>query len=273
MGDMENRFDRGIGILRALAGTEEPAVVHGYDDIAPGLGRLTVEFPYGDVYHRSDLDLRERQLATIGALTALGHALPQLKFHVNGALNIGIGRREIVEAIMHLVSYTGFPAVLNAIGAAREVFEARDDDEPGFADAEAEPEGTRYDRGWKALAEIDGHAGEAVIASLEPIAPDLGRYIIEFAFGDVYVRKGLDLRSREIVTVAACTALGSALPQLKVHIHGLLNVGGTREEVVETIIQMAVYAGFPAALNAMNAAREVFEARGLLDGAEPESAG
>jgi 4-carboxymuconolactone decarboxylase len=71
----------------------------------------------------------------------------------------------------------------------------------------------------------------------------------------------LDLRSREIATVAALTALGIATPQLKVHIHGGLNVGLTRQELIEIIIQMAIYAGFPAALNAMFAAREVFQER------------
>jgi 4-carboxymuconolactone decarboxylase len=116
----------------------------------------------------------------------------------------------------------------------------------------------RYVQGWKKLQEIDGNAGERVIASLETIAPDLGRYIIEFAFGDIYSRPGLDLKSREIATVAALTALGNAQPQLKVHIQGALNVGCTREEIVEVILQMAVYAGFPAALNGIAAAREVF---------------
>ena len=119
----------------------------------------------------------------------------------------------------------------------------------------------RYERGWKKLQEVDKEAGKRVIESLKEIAPDLGRYIIEFPFGDVYSRPGLDLKSREIATVAALTALGNAQPQLKVHIHGALNVGCTREEVVEVIIQMAVYAGFPAALNGIFAAKEVFKER------------
>jgi 4-carboxymuconolactone decarboxylase len=120
-------------------------------------------------------------------------------------------------------------------------------------------EQSRYTQGWEKLKEIDGDAGEKVIESLKDIAPDLGRYIIEFAFGDIYARPGLDLKSREIATVAALTALGNAQPQLKVHIHGALNVGCTREEVVEVILQMAVYAGFPAALNGVMAAKEVFQ--------------
>jgi len=119
----------------------------------------------------------------------------------------------------------------------------------------------RYARGWEKLKGIDGEAGERVIESLKDISPDLGRYTIEFPFGDIYSRPGLDLKSREIATVAALTAMGNALPQLKVHINGALNVGCTRQEITEVIIQMAVYAGFPAALNGMFAAREVFGQR------------
>jgi len=119
----------------------------------------------------------------------------------------------------------------------------------------------RYARGWEKLKEIDGEAGKRVIDSLRDIAPDFARYLIEFPFGDIYSRPGLDLKSREIAVVAALTALGNAAPQLRVHIHGALNVGCTREEVVETIMQMAVYAGFPAALNGLFAAKEVFRER------------
>lgn len=122
-------------------------------------------------------------------------------------------------------------------------------------------ESTRYCRGWEKLREIDGDAGERVVESLADIAPDFARYLIEFPFGDIYSRPQLDLKSREIGVVAALTALGNASPQLKVHIHGALNVGCTRDEVVEIIMQMAIYAGFPAALNGLFAAKEVFVER------------
>jgi 4-carboxymuconolactone decarboxylase len=120
---------------------------------------------------------------------------------------------------------------------------------------------SRYERGAKALAQIDGEAGQKVIDSLADIAPDFARYVLEFPFGDIYSRPGLDLRSREIATVAALTAMGNARPQLKVHIHAGLNVGLSGDEIVETIMQMAVYAGFPAALNGLLAAKEVFAER------------
>ena len=122
----------------------------------------------------------------------------------------------------------------------------------------------RYQRGWEKLKEIDGEAGERVVDSLKDIAPDFARLLIEFPFGDIYSRPGLDLKSREIAVVAALTALGNAVPQLKVHIHGALNVGCTRQEIIEVIMQMAVYAGFPSALNGLFAAKEVFKEREYL---------
>ena len=123
----------------------------------------------------------------------------------------------------------------------------------------------RFQRGLARLAEIDGDAGRKVVDGLRDVAPDLARYVVEFGFGDVYSRPGLDLRSREIATVAALTALGTARPQLEVHLHAALNVGCTRAEVVEVIIQMSLYAGFPAALNGIEAARKVFAERDARD--------
>ena len=127
----------------------------------------------------------------------------------------------------------------------------------------AHAETSRLERGRRALAEIDGEAGHKVIAALADIAPDFANYVFEFPFGDIYSRPGLDLRSREIATIAALAALGNTQPQLKVHIEAGLNVGLSRQEITEILIQMAVYAGFPAALNGLFAAKEVFAAHDL----------
>lgn len=123
---------------------------------------------------------------------------------------------------------------------------------------------SRLARGKRALAEIDGEAGEKVIDALADIAPDFATYLFEFPFGDIYSRPGLDLRAREIATIAALAAMGNATPQLKVHIEAGLNVGLTRVEITEVLMQMAVYAGFPAALNGLFAAKEVFAARDVM---------
>lgn len=119
----------------------------------------------------------------------------------------------------------------------------------------------RYEQGWAKLVEIDNEAGKRVIEGLTDTAPDLGRYVVEFAFGDIYTRPGLDLKAREIATVAALTAMGTARPQLEVHLHAALNVGCTQGELVEVITQMAVYAGFPAALNGASALKAVLAER------------
>ena len=128
----------------------------------------------------------------------------------------------------------------------------------------------RYERGLEVLRDIDPTMAEQLREKLGDLAPDLERMVVAFGFGDVYGRPGLGLREREIATVAALTALGTAERQLRVHLRAALNVGVTREELVEVVMQMAVYAGFPAALNGISAIRQVFaEADAAGDGKRP----
>lgn len=115
----------------------------------------------------------------------------------------------------------------------------------------------RYERGLELLQRVDGEGGTQVVDSLKDLAPDVGRYIIEFAFGDIYAREGLSLRDRELATIASLCAQGACEPQLKVHIRGALNAGLTAEQVIETFVQLIPYAGFPRVLNAINAARDI----------------
>ncbi len=117
----------------------------------------------------------------------------------------------------------------------------------------------RYDVGRNRLAEVDGSAGEQVVDSLG----DLGRYIVEFAFGDIYSRPGLSLRDRELITVAMLAAMGAREPQLDVHLGGAVNAGVTIEELREVIIHVAPYAGFPAAINGMRRLQALEAARQL----------
>jgi 4-carboxymuconolactone decarboxylase len=121
----------------------------------------------------------------------------------------------------------------------------------------------RYERGTRMLAAVDGPAGIAVVEGLAKWFPDFARYVVEFPFGDIYARSGLGLRERELATVAALCALGNAAPQLRVHVHAALHVGCKPSEIVEVITQMAVYAGFPAALNGLVSVREVFAEAGV----------
>jgi len=117
-------------------------------------------------------------------------------------------------------------------------------------------------RGLAKLNEIDGEQGDKVMQALADIAPDLGRYIIGFAFGEIYTRPPLDLQQRELITLAALAAQGGCEKQLHVHIHASLNVGLTREQIIETFIQCIPYLGFPKVLNAVFVAKEVFAEQG-----------
>jgi 4-carboxymuconolactone decarboxylase len=113
-------------------------------------------------------------------------------------------------------------------------------------------EESRYERGLNKLSEVDGREGIDIISSLG----DLGKYIAEFAYGDIYSRDGLSLRDREIAVIAMLTALGGREPQLRVHLNAAMNVGLTPAELEEIIIHTVPYAGFPTAINALNILKE-----------------
>lgn len=119
----------------------------------------------------------------------------------------------------------------------------------------------RYSKGLEMLSKVDGSGGESVIKSLEKIAPDLGRYIVEFAFGDIYSREGLTVQERELITVSSLLTLGGCEPQLEVHINGALNVGAAPSKIIEAFLQCVPYTGFPRVLNAVFTAKRVFEKR------------
>ena len=125
-------------------------------------------------------------------------------------------------------------------------------------------ENTRFIQGMKQLKAIDGKGGENVIKSLEDIAPDLGKFIVEFAFGDIYTREGLTTKEREMITLSSLLTAGGCEPQLEVHINGALNVGISPEKVIETFLQCIPYTGFPKVLNAVFVAKKVFAERGLI---------
>ena len=120
------------------------------------------------------------------------------------------------------------------------------------------PEESRYDRGLGSMRAIFGPEIDSALQGLVATSPDLARCLVEFPFGDIYPRPGLDVKTREMLTVAALTVLGYPQPELREHIRGALNVGCTRDEILEIILQMAVYAGFPAALEAVKTAAAVF---------------
>lgn len=122
---------------------------------------------------------------------------------------------------------------------------------------------SRYEKGKEVLESIQQRPVEEIFKGLEDIAPDLGRFVIEYPYSEIYTRSEVDLKTRELCTVAALTVLGTA-PQLKDHINAALNVGNSPTEIVEIIMQMSAYCGFPKAINGVVAAKEVFMEKDLF---------
>ncbi len=123
----------------------------------------------------------------------------------------------------------------------------------------------RYEKGKAVLNKINSNAGKDVLKKLHEVSPDMARFVVEFPYGDIYARPGLDLKTRELLTIASLTTLGFGGDELRAHVHNGLNAGCSKDEIVETMMQMSVYAGFPAALHALDIAREVFIERGLMN--------
>lgn len=123
--DRTRRFAHGKAVLDAVDGTAGANVIDALTDISPELGHQTVAWAFGEIYSRSELEPRDRQLVTLGMLTALGGCEPQLEVHINAALNVGLAPKQIIEAFLHSAVYCGFPRALNATFTAKKVFTER----------------------------------------------------------------------------------------------------------------------------------------------------
>jgi 4-carboxymuconolactone decarboxylase len=257
--DSTERFERGRSILRRIGGQDFDGPVNRLAQISPDLARFTIEYPYGDVLSRDGLDLRVRQICTISSLIAQGSVQSQLKFHMNGLLNVGGRPQDLVEIMFLTTAILGFPAAINAIGIVRQILSERD---IAFAPArEIDTDGTdRYRRGLRSFCELMPSSNPSdFIASLSEISPELAQWSIEFAFGDVLAREALEAKVKQLAIVSMLATVGNRAEALRLHLAGALGCGATMAEVIEVLIQISVYAGFPAALNAFAVARSVFE--------------
>ena len=250
------RYNRGWEKLKQIDGEAGEAVAESLEDIAPDLAKYVIEFSFGDIYCRPGTTLKEKEIAVVAGLTAMGNAAPQLKVHINGALNVGVSTEELVEVIMQMSAYSGFPSAINGINTLKEVLQEKNID---FQPVPEKQEGDRFARGAEWLSRLDENQVQLLEETFQDIAPDFTEFVVAFGYGDIYGRKNLNPKLRQIATIAALTCMGTAQPQLAFHIRAGINVGLTREEIIETIILMVVYAGFPAAINGINTAKEVFK--------------
>lgn len=257
---LENRFEKGWKKLQEVDGEAGERVIDSLETLAPDLAKYIIEFAFGDIYCRPTLDLKQRQLIAISSLATMGGCEPQLTVHIEAGINVGLTPNEIIEAIIHVTPYAGFPRSLNGIYVAKTVFEKKGINPVWEKEDDSSD---RYEKGLVLLQTLDTPAAEKVIKSLAEIAPDLGKYVIEFGYGDIYNRPGLELKPQQLITIAAITTLGGAGGQLEFHVGAALNVGLTPNEIIEGIMQTTWVIGFPRVLNAVYAAQNVFNQRGV----------
>lgn len=268
---MEDRLKRGLKKLLEVDGKAGDDVVNSMNDIFPDLVKYMIEYVWGDIYSRNILDLKSKEMAVVAALTAMGNAKPQLKVHINGALNVGCTINEIKEIILQMSAYAGFPASINAIDELKNVLKERENQ--GIKDCIGEEPTNRvlpterYEVGLKELSELDSHQAELLNETYKDISPDLVQLII-CGQADIMARDNLCKRLRELSTISALAALGTAVSQLKFHINAGINVGLTVDEIKEIMLLVSVYSGFPKAINGTNALKEVLTERSVKEGVE-----
>lgn len=256
------RYKAGWEKLKEIDGEAGEKVINGLKDISPDLGKFIIEYSFGDIYSREGLDLKSKEIAVVAALTAMGTAQPQLKVHINGALNTGSSINEVKEVILQMAVYSGFPNCISGMNALKEVLKERQ--EYGIKDEIGnEPTyKTKTDRlklGEQELSKLDSLQAERLRNAYNDFSPELVKLTIEFGYGDIFSRDNLDPKHRQIATIAALTALGNAQPQLKFHISGGLNIGLTVENIKEIMLLMTIYSGFPSAINGTNILKEVVD--------------
>ncbi len=246
-----NRIEKSQETYKQLFGDGVPAAYATDPDFQDILSR----FIFGEVFHQGSLDDKMRELTTLVVLTT-NQTLPQLKAHVHAALNVGLTPIEIKEAVYQCAPYVGFPKTLNAMTEVNDVFNARNIALPLESQQQVEEE-TRFDKGLAVQMDIFGD----VISKNRENSPTnqkhIQDYLSAFCFGDFYTRGGLDLKTRELLTLSIISALGGADHQVKARVQGNLNVGNDKETMITAITHCLPYIGFPRTLNALSCINEI----------------
>ena len=220
------------------------------DPTDPELMQILQEFIFGEVFYIGDLDDKTRELITVVSLASI-QTLPQLKAHINAALNVGNTPLAVREAIYLCAPFIGFPRTLNAIAVFNEVAKERGIPLP-LKDQGTVSDQTRYAKGLEIQTPLYGDEVKTAMAALPaPYAEKVPYILTSFAFGDFYTRKGLSEKEKELL-VLVILAAGGADKQLSAHIIGNFKAGNSKETLLAAMVQAMPYIGIPNALTAIN---------------------
>lgn len=213
------------------------------------------KYIFGEVFTIGEIDSKTREMVTVTVLT-VEQTLPQLKAHINAALNVGVTPIELREVIYQCAPFIGFPKTLNALGVLNEVFKERGIKTPLESQVNVTEE-NRFEKGLAIQAPIYGDEIKQSMAGLpDNMGDDVAKLLTEVCFGDFYTRKGLDVKTRELIVLSILVTTGNT-DTLKSHIKGNLKVGNSKKDITAVIIQCMPYTGFPNALKALKVLKEV----------------
>lgn len=206
-------------------------------------------FVYGEVYNHGTLEPKLRELVTLVSLTA-SQGTDMIKPHVETALNIGVSPIEIKEALYQCSPYVGYPRVFAALEKANEVFKEKNISLP-IESQSTVTESTRFDKGLETQVSIFGDAILAAHSNAAPNQKHIQNFLSANCFGDFYTRKGLDLKTRELLTFIMIISLGGAEPQAIAHANANIKMGNSKDMMLEAVTQCLPYIGYPRTLNAI----------------------
>lgn len=206
-------------------------------------------FLYGEVYNHGTLEPKLRELVTLVSLTA-SQGTDMIKPHVETALNIGVSPIEIKEALYQCSPYVGYPRVFAALEKANEVFKEKNISLP-IESQSTVTESTRFDKGLETQVSIFGDAILAAHSNAAPNQKHIQNFLSANCFGDFYTRKGLDLKTRELLTFIMIISLGGAEPQAASHASANISIGNSKDMLIEAVTQCIPYIGYPRTLNAI----------------------
>ncbi|WP_286032826.1 carboxymuconolactone decarboxylase family protein [Brachyspira pilosicoli] len=206
-------------------------------------------FLYGEVYNHGTLEPKLRELVSLVSLTA-SQGTDMIKPHVETALNIGVSPIEIKEALYQCSPYVGYPRVFAALEKANEVFKEKNISLP-IESQSTVTESTRFDKGLETQVSIFGDAILAAHSNAAPNQKHIQNFLSANCFGDFYTRKGLDLKTRELLTFIMIISLGGAEPQAIAHANANIKMGNSKDMMLEAVTQCLPYIGYPRTLNAI----------------------
>ncbi len=221
----------------------------------PELIEFFDNFAFDEVIGHGDLDTRTRVMMII-ASTIAGQALSEYKVMLGGALNVGVTPVEIKEILYQSVPYVGIAKVLDFIHATNEILQSRGIELPLQGQSTTTPE-NRREKGLEVQRQIFGETIDKMNNESPKNQIHIQNYLSANCFGDYYTRNGLDIKTRELLTLSMLIALGGTEPQMKGHIQGNVNVGNNKATLLSVITQLLPYIGYPRILNALRCLNEV----------------